>query len=424
MRSALQPGGALGPFRYRAFRAIWIANMASSIGSVIQAVAAAWAMTGLTSSHLPVALVQASATIPILLFGTVAGALADAFDRRIVMLVAQAGMLVVSAVLALVGYAGWLNPANLLALTLLVGIGTALNGPAWQASVRLQVERAELPQAISLNAISFNIARSVGPALGGLILSLWSVSLAFAINAVSYLAMIVVLLRWHPVVPPPPPHRQPIGAAIGEGLAYCLRAHAIRKVLLRGLLFGFGAASFQALLPVLVRQQIHGTEIAYGLMLGAFGTGSISAALWVSGLRRRFGSEAVVSAGTVAFVAALLLLAQSRTPSSGLAGGLMAALLGGTGWIMAMTSLNVAIQLRAPEPLLARCLSVYQSVTFGGMALGAWGWGNLADRLGTPDALRCGALWMAASLLLRLFAPMPTRAEGRLEPGENAHGNR
>ncbi|WP_408590055.1 MFS transporter [Novosphingobium sp.] len=418
MKSALQPGGALGPFRFPIFRAIWIANMASNVGSVIQAVAAAWAMTELTTSHLPVALVQASATIPILLFGTVAGALADAFDRRLVMLAAQIGMLVVSAVLALVGYAGWLTPANLLALTLLVGIGTALNGPAWQASVRLQVDRSELPQAISLNAISFNVARSVGPALGGLILSLWSVSLAFAINAVSYLAMIVVLARWHPEMPPTPQHRQPIGQAIGEGLAFCLRSQPIRKVLLRGALFGFGAAAFQALLPVLVRQQIKGSEIAYGLMLGAFGTGSITAALWVSKLRRRFGSEAVVSAGTVAFVAALLLVAQSRA----LDVGLVAALLGGAGWILAMTSLNVAMQMRSPETILARCLSIYQSVTFGGMALGAWGWGSVADRLSTTGALYCAALWMAATLLLRLFAPMPTREEGRIEPGETLHG--
>lgn len=409
-----RPGAALAPFRYPAFRAIWIANLASNVGSMIQSVGAAWLMTELTTSHVLVALVQASATIPILLLGVFAGAIADNFDRRRVMLAAQIAMLLVSAVLAALAYAGQLGPISLLALTLMVGMGTALNGPAWQASVRMQVGREDLPQAISLNAISFNLARSVGPAMGGMLISIWSVSLAFALNAASYVGMIVVLAQWRPEAPAP--ERRPMLASIRVGIAFCSGSRPIRKVLLRGLVIGVGAAGFQALMPSVVRDMLRGTELDFGLMLGAFGIGSIATALWISKARRRFGSETVVTAATVVFIAALMLLSGAQALPMAVA----ASFLGGSGWVGAMTSLNVAMQLRSPEAILGRCLSIYQAVTFGGMAVGAWLWGWLADRAGLPFTMRAAAAWLAASLLLRLVAPMPTREEGRLDSVEES----
>lgn len=403
------PGGALAPFRYPVFRAIWTANLLSSVGSIMQSVAAAWLMTELTRRHLLVALVQASATIPILLLGVVAGAIADSYDRRLVMLWAQGLMLVVSAVLSALGFLGAITPASLLLLTLMVGMGTALNAPAWQASVRLQVDRPDLPQAVSLNAIANNLARSLGPALGGVVISIWSVNAAFALNAISYLAMIVVLARWRPDVAPP--QRMPIGPAILTGIRFCVQSGPIARVLLRGALFGVGAAGFQALLPVVVREQLHGDQIGYGLEVGAFGIGSVLSALVVSRLRRRHGSEAVVGVSTLAYIGALLLLSVSHTPGP----AMVAALFAGAGWVALMTSLNVAIQMRAPEVILARCLSLYQAVAFGGMALGAWLWGSLADRFGLVAAVRLAAMWLTLTLLMRLFAPMPTREEGRID---------
>lgn len=410
-------GGALAPLRYPAFRAIWIANLASNIGAMIQAVAAAWLMTDLTRSHLLVALVQASSTIPILLLGVVAGAIADNFDRRRVMLWAQHGMFAVSAGLAALSYAGALSPLSLLACTLMVGMGTALNGPAWQASVRMQVGRADLPQAIALNAIAFNLARSVGPALGGLLISLWGVSLAFALNASSYVGMILVLRAWRPDAPPP--QRQPLLASIRTGVAFCAASAPIRKVLLRGAVFGLGVASLQALLPVVARQQLHGNELTFGVLLGAFGAASVAVALVVGKLRRRFGSEAVVGAGTVAFAAGLLLMAVARD----LGPALCASALGGGGMVAAMTSLNVAMQLRSPEAILGRCLAIYQAVTFGGMAAGAWLWGSVADVAGVPFALAAAGTWLALTLVLRILAPMPTREEGRLDSVEEPHAH-
>ena len=406
----IAPGEPLAPFRHPAFRAIWTANLFSNIGAMIQSVGAAWLMTELTESHLLIALVQASATIPIMLFGLFAGAIADNYDRRLVMLAAQTGMLLVSALLAVLTYAGAIGPFALIALTLAVGTGTALNGPAWQASVRVQVSPEDLPQAISLGALSFNLARSVGPALGGVLISLWSIELAFLINAVSYLGMIVALSRWKP--PQANPARAPMLTSIRQGIVWCSRSPPVRKVLLRGAVIGFGVAGYQALLPSIARDRLHGTEIDYGLMLGAFGIGSVIVALWVSKWRRRFGAETVVTVATLAFIAAQICISFAGS----LAAALPATVIAGAGWVAAMTSLNVAMQVRSPEAILGRCLSLYQAVTFGGMALGAWMWGWLADVRGLPFALHAAAAWLALTLIvMRRIAPMPTRDEGRLE---------
>jgi len=404
------PGGSLAPFRYPAFRAIWIANLFSNLGGSIQSVGAAWLMTDLTESHQLIALVQASATVPIMLLGMFAGAIADNYDRRRVMLAAQIGMLVTSAILALLTWAGWISPHLLLAFTLMVGVGTALNSPAWQASVRQQVGMRDLPQAIALNTISFNLARSVGPALGGLLISLWNVSLAFAINAASYIAMIVVLLRWRTetrVV-----ERQPILPAIAVGIRFCAGSSPIRRVLLRGLFLGFGVAGYQALVPAVVRDRLHGNEFEFGLMLGTFGIGSIVMALFISTVRRRLGVETVLAIGTLGFVVAQTALGAAHSVSF----ALPATFIAGAAWVASLTSINVAMQMRSPDSILGRCLSIYQAVTFGGMAVGSWVWGVLADWRDLPFALHAASAFLLATLALsRLFVPMPGPQEGRLE---------
>ena len=406
----MQPGGSLAPFAYPAFRAIWIANLASNLGATLQSVGAAWLMTELTTSHQLIAGVQASTTLPIMLFGVFAGAIADNYDRRRVMLTAQIGMLVTSAVLALLTWLGHISPLLLLAITVTLGIGTALNSPAWQASVRQQVGLRDLPQAIALNTISFNLARSVGPALGGLLISLWNVSLAFAINAVSYVAMIVVLLRWRPETPPR--ERRAMLPAIAAGIHFCAHSSPIRRVLTRGLVLGFGVAGYQALVPAVVRDQLHGDEIDFGLMLGLFGIGSIITALFISKARRRWGTEAVLTVSTLAFVVAQSVLAEAHT----LAQALPATFIAGSAWVAALTSINVAMQMRSPDEILGRCLSIYQAVTFGGMALGSWTWGLLADWRDLPFALHAAAGFLLVTLiLLRLFVPMPGRDEGRVD---------
>ena len=405
------PPSALAPFRYPAFRAIWIANLASNMGSMIQSVAAAWLMTEITNSHVRIALVQASATIPILLLAVFAGAIADNFDRRRVMLAAQTGMLIVSALLTLTTYLDAITPLSLLFFTLAVGCGTALNGPAWQASVRLQVGPRDLPQAIALNTIAYNLARSVGPALGGLLISIVGTAAAFGLNAISYIVLIVVLLRWHPETTQR--RRTSMLTAIAAGIRFCAQSDPVRRVLIRGFAFGFGAAGFQALLPSLVRDRLHGTEVIYGLCLAAFGAGSIFGALLVSSARHRWGSDRVVTAASLIFAAAMLPVALTTS----LQWVIVAAFVAGGAWVSTLTTLNVAMQLRSPEEILGRCLSIYQAVTFGAMALGAYTLGLIADLASLPAAILISAGWLILSaLVLRFVAPMPRRDEGRLLP--------
>lgn len=402
------PGGALAPFGYPAFRAIWTANLASNLGATMQSVGAAWLMTDLTRSHQMMALVQASTTIPIMLFGLFAGSIADNFDRRRVMLASQFAMLGASGALAVLAWFGMMTPWLLLGLTFALGIGTALNSPAWQASVRQQVPVADLPQAIALNTISFNLARTVGPALGGLLISLWNVSLTFGVNALSRPPLIAVLLRWKPDIPPPT--RRPILPAIAVGIRYCAGNSPIRRVLARGLAMGFGVAGYQALVPAVVRGPLHGNEIAYGLLLGLFGIGSIIAALFVSQARRRFGTEAVITVSVLSFVVAQMVLASAHS----LAQAAPATFIAGAGWVTGLTSINVVMQMRSPEEIIGRCLSIYQAVTFGGMAIGSWTWGALADLTSLAFALHAAAVFLLVSLIiLRFVAPMPSTGEPR-----------
>ncbi len=406
------PGAALGPFGYPAFRAMWLAYMFSQIGSMIQAVAAAWLMTELSTSHAMVAGVQAAANLPILFLAVVAGALADNYDRRMVMMVSQCAMLVVAGTLSVLTWAERIGPWSLLAFTLAVGSGTALNGPAWQASVRAQVGARDLPTAVSLNTIANNLGRSLGPALGGLLVSLTNVATAFAVNSLSFCALIWALLWWRPDVPHPV--RRPILPSIGEGLAFCAQSSPVRRVLVRSFCAASGGAGFHALLPSIVRDAARGTGFEYGLVLGAFGVGSIGGALLVTGVRRRLGAEAVVGAAALAIGLGTAMIGQQ----SNVWAMMPFALLVGAGWVSAMTTCNIAVQLRAPENLLGRCMSVYQAVAFGGIALGSWALGLLSDAAGLPFAMGAAGAWQLITVIAgRIWAPMPVKGEGRvMEP--------
>lgn len=403
------PGATFGPFRYPAFRAIWTANLFSAIGASLQSVGAAWLMTDLSHSHRMVALIQSSVTLPIMLFGVLAGAIADNFDRRRVMLAAQIGMLLVSSVLALLTYEEVVGPYLLISMTLMLGIGTALNSPAWQASVRAQVGPEDLPQAISLNTIAFNLARSIGPALGGLLISLFSVAAAFALNALSFIMLIVVLLRWRPDAPPPT--RRPILPSIAQGLRFCFTSHPLRRILMRGYCVGLGIPGYQALIPVIVREMLHGSEIDYGMTLTCFGVGSVLAAFLLGPARRRWGTEVVLNVGTFCFIVPQVAIPLLSAPIQ----IMPFAFLAGCGWSTCLTTLNVAMQFRSPEQILGRCLSIYSAVTFGGLAVGSWLWGYVSDLTSLPTALWLCAGWLVANVLvLPWIVPMPGRDEGRV----------
>ncbi|HUG60569.1 MAG TPA: MFS transporter, partial [Methylomirabilota bacterium] len=321
---------ALAPFSSPMFRAIWLASLSSNFGGLIQAVAAAWLMTSLTTSANLVALVQASTALPIMLFSLASGALADSIDRRRVMLVAQTFMLVVSAGLMICTYTGIVTPWLLLAFTFLIGCGTALNNPSWQASVGDIVPRADLPAAVALNSVGFNLTRSVGPAIGGAIVAAAGAAAAFAVNAVSYVPLILVLARWKPGVPVGSLPRETLGMAMAAGVRYVTMSPNIGKVLVRSFVFGFTAISILALLPLVTRDLLGGGALAYGLLLGSFGVGAIGGAFLSSHLRRIFSGEAIIRLSFLGFAVCAIGAATSR--SIWLTGAVL--MVGGACWVL------------------------------------------------------------------------------------------
>ena len=242
-------------FRNQTFRSLWIAALASNFGGLVQAVGAAWLMTSLTESQNMVALVQGSVALPIMIFSLMAGVFADNFDRRRIMLIAQAFMFGVSVVLTFMAFEGWLSPWLLLAFTFLIGCGTALHNPSWQATMGDIVTREELPSAVSLNSMGFNLMRSVGPAAGGAIVAIAGAAAAFAVNALSYIAIILALLRWKSPARDTHLPREPMGSAFAAGLRYTAMSPNLMRVILRGFWFGLSAIALLALLPVIVRER-------------------------------------------------------------------------------------------------------------------------------------------------------------------------
>lgn len=403
------------PLRHRAFAGIWLATLVSNFGGLIQGVGAAWMMTSLARSADMVALVQAATTLPIMLFSLVAGALADSFDRRRIMIGAQLLMLAVSATLAAVTFAGWLTPWLLLGLTFLIGCGAALNGPAWQASVGEQVPREDLPGAVALNSLGFNIARSVGPAIGGAIVAAFGAAAAFLANAFSYVGLILVLLGWKRPVAERTLPREPIGAAIASGLRFVLLSPAILRVLGRGAAFGVCGAALWALMALIARDRLQGGPLTYGLCLGAFGIGAVVGALLSTRLRARFLNETLVRGSMLAFAAGTAGAALSPwLPLT-----MLVLLLAGGGWVLALSTFNVTVQLAAPRWVVARALAAYQMTTFGGLALGSWTWGHMAEAAGLQVALLVSAGACTLAALVGIWKPLSQPAEENLDPGRH-----
>ncbi|RWL80830.1 MAG: MFS transporter [Mesorhizobium sp.] len=403
---------ALAPFRHGIFRAVWAASLVSNFGGLIQGVGAAWMMTTIATSSYQVALVQASTTLPIMLFALVAGAIADSFNRRKVMLVAQTFMLVVSALLTLFTWQGWMTPWTLLAFTFLIDSGTALNSPSWQASVGDMVPRAKVPAAVALNSLGFNITRSVGPAIGGVIVAAAGAAAAFAANAVSYIGLIVVLARWKPALPEQTLPRESLGAAMGAGLRYVAMSPNIAKVLVRGSAFGFSAGAVLALLPLVARDVVKGDALTYGIMLGAFGIGAVGGALISVRLRQLLSSEVMVRMAFAGFALCALNAAVSHNgwqTSAGL-------LIGGACWVIALSHFNVTVQMSTPRWVVGRVLSIYQTATFGGIALGSWIWGVVADAHGAEIALIAAAVAMLAGAAIGFVLPLPKQTVLNLDP--------
>ena len=287
------------------FRRIWLASLVSNLGILIQGVGAAWAMTQMTSSADKVALVQTALMLPIMLIAMPAGAIADMHDRRVVAMVSLGIALVGATVLTVLAWLGLVTPNILLALCFVVGSGMALFGPAWQASVSEQVPAETLPAAVALNGISYNIARSFGPAIGGIVVATAGAVAAFAVNAVLYLPLMVVLFLWNRTHEPSRLPRERLNRAIVSGVRYIANSPSIRIVLIRTLVTGMIGGSVSALMPLVARDLLHGGAQTYGIMLGAFGMGAVFGALNIGEVRRRMSGEAAVRACAISMAGAI-----------------------------------------------------------------------------------------------------------------------
>lgn len=338
-------GGITAPLRHLTFRRIWLASVLANVGALIRSVGAAWAMTQMTSAADKVALVQTALMLPVMLISIPAGAIADMHDRRTVALVSVSIALAGATALTALAWLGLVTPNLLLALCFVVGTGMALMDPAWQSSVSEQVPLETLPAAVALNSISYNIARSVGPAIGGI--------------------MIVLV-------------RSMVTGVIGGGII--------------------------ALMPLVARD--HGGAQTYGTMLSAFGMGAIVGALNITEVRKHMSGEAAIRACALSMAGAITAVGLSSEPVL----TAVALFLAGAVWIIAWALFNIGVQLSAPRWVAGRSLAAYQAAGSGGIAVGSWAWGSLADATGVQTALLISAGLMMVSPLLGLWLRMPRSA--------------
>jgi len=385
------------PLKIPLFRDRWIASTISSIGTWMQDTAGTWLMTSLTASPLLIALMQTAASLPVLLLGLLAGATADIFDRRKLLIFWQAWMLASVGILAVLTFVGYISPWALLAFTFLLNIGSAMNNPAWQAIVPELVPRELIPDTVSLNAASNNLARAVGPALGGLMVAAFQrthtgAGAVFALNALSFAGVIWVLVNWKriPLFKSALPSER-IAGSIRSGLRYVRYAPDLQSSLVRAFVFTFFISAIWSLLAVVARRDLKQGPLGYGILNGSLGLGAVIAATFLHRIRQRFSADQILAASTLYNVAVLLILAFVRSPSIIIA----ALIFSGSAWTSTMSTINVSVQLSVPAWVQARALGTYMMTFQGGMALGAILWGYIAEHSSTPIALTtaaCGLL--------------------------------
>jgi len=382
---------AWAPLGEPLFRSLWIAAVISYTGTWMQNVGAGWLMTQLTTSPLMVSLVQAAGAIPVFLVVLPAGALADMVDRRRLLLFTQTWMVAASAALGILTLLHIVNPWVLLIFTFLLGLGAVMNDPAWQAITPDVVSPARHASAVALNSAGFNVARAVGPALGGLVVASAGSGWSFLLNAASFFGVILFLFKWQRA-----PHQSPpvgrVRDAIAEGFRYVGGAPQVRSVLIRTGAFSVGAIALLALLPILARP--YGAT-GYGALLGCFGVGALAGATILPRLRRRLSVDGLVATAIVVF--ALMTFLAGRV--QGFSQLCLVMATAGAAWIGILACLNTAAQTMCPSWVRARALSMYLLVLQGGMAIGSTLWGALATRVGLRDALLCSALALLAGLV-------------------------
>lgn len=396
-------GGPFSPLKLPVFAVLWGATVLGNIGSFMRDVASAWMVTELSSSPAAVALIQTAATLPVFLLAIPAGVLSDILDRRRFLIGVQLLLAGVSGALFVLAGSGTLTVEWLVALTFVGGVGAALMGPTWQSIVPELVPRSELKSAVALNSLGVNIARSLGPAGGGLLLASFGAATAYAADLASYVLVIAALVWWRrPKAVDGGLSEQFLGA-FRAGLRYARASHDLHRVLLRAAVFFLFASAVWALLPLVARRMLGGSAGFYGLMLGAVGAGAILGALLMPKLRARLDADGLVLLASLLSAGVMAALAWAPPQAAAV---LLMLVLGG-GWIIALTTLNSVAQAVLPNWVRGRGLAIYLTVFNGAMAAGSLGWGLVAQHAGLPVTLLVGAAGLAVAALLMHRITLP-----------------
>ncbi|MGX1807079.1 MFS transporter [Nocardia sp. NPDC055321] len=402
------PPSAWAPLASKVYRALWIAQLVSNLGTWMQTVGAQWLLVDEPNAAMLVSLVQTATTLPVVLLVIPAGVLADLVDRRRLLIGAQSAMAVTALTLAACTGLGLTTPGVLLGLLFLLGCGQALTMPTWQSIQPELVPREQIPAAAALNGLSVNGARAVGPAIAGVLISLAGPTFVFGFNAVSFIGIVVVLVLWRrPERAATLPSERPL-AALRAGMRFVRSGPAIRRVLLRAILFIVPASAIWALLPVVAHNRLGLESSGYGLLLGALGVGAVSGGLGFAALRSRLSATRMVTLAAVLFEAATLVVTLAdRVPLV-----LPALVVAGVGWPLALSTLNSTMLLMLPAWVRARGMAVYSLTFMGGQALGSLLWGAVANALGVVTALGIATALLAVCALSTLWWPISQDATG------------
>ena len=381
---------AASPLRHRTFRLFYIGSIGSALGYTMQATIAAWLMATLTPSAVMVSLVQTASTVPTLLFGLIAGTLADIVERRRIILLTHAVLLVASLALGVATLSGHIGPASLLALTFVVGLGFTFYLPTQQASINEIVARTELQRAIALGAAAFNVARAVGPALAGGIAAWLSTGSALLASGACFVVMIIAMrhVKTSKHAFPGVPERLVSGAL--SGMRFIRHSPAMRALIAHNLAFGVCASAFWALLPVIARDQLQLGAGGFGLLSAGFGTGAVVAALSIPSQLRLRSVNAVVAAGMLLWIASVVLIAMTELTTL----AIVATIGAGMAWVCVFAVLSAGTQSTAPAWVRARAVAMNLVAVQASLALGSILWGVLASIAGTRSALVGSAVVM------------------------------
>jgi len=384
------------PLRIGLFRNLWIASVVANTGTWMHDVGSGWLMTSLSPSPVMVALVSAAESVPIMLLALPAGAIADIVDRRRLLLAVETYAMVVTFVLAFLTWQDLTTAWLLLWLTFAIGVGAALTTPAWPAIVPELVPREELPSAIALTSVAINASRAIGPAIGGVLVASVGPWLVFALNGLSSVGILIVLLCWRRPMKASALPAERFTSALRVGLRFVSHTRSLQNVLARGIAFFVFASATWSLFPLVVRRELGRGPETYGLLLTCIGVGAVGGAMLLPRVRERYSRGVQVAVASLLYALAMLALAFLHDVAL-LAGAMLAT---GVAWITILSSLQIAAQLTLPEWVRARGLAAFVVVFMGGMAIGSVLWGQVASWMGIPFALTAAAVGMVAAVAL------------------------